>query len=139
MIIKTLCAQITQKSGNCSTNNVQGNSRKWFRRCRLSCLLFYIHTISIYPSAHIQLRRRLPTLFVNSPVLKYFWKNHRLEIYQIISSFAHLPIILIYHGGMNNLYRNIAVIDNYSESNKDLISTSINNSSGKKEYLKYID
>ena len=34
----------------------QGNLRKGFWRCRLSCLLYYIHTLSIYPSAHNQLK-----------------------------------------------------------------------------------
>ena len=37
----------------------QGNSRKGFGSCRLSC-----------PSAHIQLRRHLPNPFENSPVSK---------------------------------------------------------------------
>ena len=44
---------------------IQGNSRKGFGRCRLSCVTLY--TISIYHSAHKHLRRHLLNPFREFP------------------------------------------------------------------------
>ena len=46
-----------------SYDGIQGNSRKGVGRCRLTCFLHYTYTLSIYPSAHKQLRKHLPTPF----------------------------------------------------------------------------
>ena len=50
--------------------HIQGNSRKGFERCRLSCLLHYIHYLSI-PSHTNSLDDISLTLFVISPVYPY--------------------------------------------------------------------
>ena len=47
-----------------------GKFTKGFGRCRLSCLLHYIYTVSIYPSAHKLLRRHLPNPFREFPCIK---------------------------------------------------------------------
>ena len=49
------------------SNNIQGNLRKGFGRCCLSCLLHYIHYLSI--PLHTNSRDDIfQTLLVNSPV-----------------------------------------------------------------------
>ena len=48
---------------------IQGNLRKGFGS-HLSYLLHYIHTLSIYPYAHKQLRRHLANPFLEFPCIR---------------------------------------------------------------------